>query len=133
LRTSSSRSSASPERLRAGVKAGVRWCVDNPALAQLLFWRAVPGFEPSPETFAASVRQTQDLRAEFSEAVRRGQLHPSADSDEAVRLLTMLISGLITQQMANQPGADFDTGMFTSLTDQAVDMFITYYDPKGGG
>ena len=44
-------------RLRAGVRAGVAWSVGNPALAQLLFWRVVPGFEPSPETFAGSVDQ----------------------------------------------------------------------------
>ncbi|WP_324273461.1 TetR/AcrR family transcriptional regulator [Blastococcus brunescens] len=34
--------------LRAGGRAVVRWAVEHPALAQLLHWRPVPGFEPSP-------------------------------------------------------------------------------------
>jgi AcrR family transcriptional regulator len=123
--------SAWPVRLRISVRAVVGWCVENPALAQLLFWRPVPGFEPSTQTFDASVRQMQEVRAQFADAVRDGGLHPDADSDEAVRLLTVLISGLITQQMANQPGAELDTGLFTSLTDRAVEMFLTYYNPIG--
>jgi AcrR family transcriptional regulator len=117
-------------RIRAGTRAVVRWCVDNPALAQLLYWRAVPGFEPSPETFAASARGMEQLRAELAEAVRRGELHPRADSDDAVRMLTILMSGLFTQQMANQPGVAYDNGLFTRRTDDALDMFIVYYDAR---
>ena len=41
-------------RIRAGATAVVRWAVEHPALAQLLFWRPVPGFEPSPAAFAPS-------------------------------------------------------------------------------
>jgi AcrR family transcriptional regulator len=122
----------STEGLRVGVKAVVRWCIEHPGLAQLMFWRPVPGFEPSPETFEASVAQNRDLRAELAEAVRAGQLHPSADSDEAARILTVLISGLITQQMANQPGVDVETGLFTALTDEVFDMFLAHYDPHRG-
>jgi AcrR family transcriptional regulator len=122
----------STEGLRVGVKAVVRWCIEHPGLAQLMFWRPVPGFEPSPETFEASVAQNRDLRAELAEAVRAGQLHPSADSDEAARILTVLISGLITQQMANQPGVDVETGLFTPLTDEVFDMFLAHYDPNRG-
>jgi AcrR family transcriptional regulator len=123
---------ASTEGLRVGVKAVVGWCVEHPGLAQLMFWRPVPGFEPSPETFDASVAQNRDLRADLAEAVRAGQLHPRADSDEAARILTVLISGLITQQMANQPGVDVETGLFTALTDEVFDMFLAHYDPHGG-
>jgi AcrR family transcriptional regulator len=117
------------ERIRVGMRANVRWCVENPALAQLLHWRPVPGFEPSPEVFAESVRDMADVRADFTEAVRRAELAPAADSDEAVRLLTVVLSGLISQQMANEPGAAFDSGRFTSLTDEAIDMFVEHYSP----
>lgn len=117
------------ERLRQGVRATVRWCVDNPALAQLLYWRPVPGFEPSAETLALSVAGMQDARTEISNAVRRGELHRRADSDDALRLLTVVISGLITQQMANQPGATFDEGVFSRLTDEALEMLFAHYAP----
>ena len=121
---------AGRKRIRAGVRATVRWCIENPPLAQLLYWRPVPGFEPSAEAFAASVEGMEGARAELTAAVRRGELHESADSDDALRLLTMLMSGCISQQMANQPGVDYDHGLFSRLTDEAVDMFFAHYDPN---
>ncbi len=118
--------------IRAAARAVVRWAVQNPALAQLLYWRPVPGFEPAAETFAASVAQMDLVRAGFAEAVAAGLLHPDAASDQAQRLFTVVLSGVISQQMANQPGASYDTGMFTSLTDAALDMFFARYTPSGG-
>jgi AcrR family transcriptional regulator len=120
------------ERIRAGATATVAWCVGNPVLAQLMFWRPVPGFQPSAETFRASVSDLDELRAEFAEAVRSGQLDESADSAEAVRLLTVVMSGLITQQMANEPGVPYGTGAFTRLTDEAIEMFLDHYRRSGG-
>lgn len=114
-------------RIRAAAQAIVRWCVANPPLAQLLYWRPVPGFEPSPLTFAASVAEMQDARAEFAAAVQLGELSPAADSDAAVRLFTVVISGILTQQLANQPAAGYGDGVFTRLTDEALDMFIAHY------
>ena len=114
-------------RLRAGGRAMVRWCVENSALAQLLHWRPVPGFEPSPETFAASTDDMRLLREQFAAAVRRGELHRRADSDDAVRLYTVVLGGVISQQLANQPGVPFDDGAFSGLTDQALDLFFDHY------
>jgi len=42
-----------------------------------------------------------------------------------------VLSGLISQQMANEPAADYHTGMFTSLTEAALDMFFARYAPPG--
>jgi hypothetical protein len=74
----------------------------------------------------------EQLRAAFAAAVQAGELHPSAASDEAPRLFTIVLSGLISQQMANEPGAGYDTGMFTSLTDAALEMFFARYALPGG-
>ncbi len=120
------------DRIRVGTRATVAWCVAHPALAQLMYWRPVPGFQPSAETFRASVTDMDDVRREFAEAVTLGQLDGSADSAEAVRLLTVVISGLISQQMANEPGVPFETGAFTSLTDEAIEMFLANYQCRGG-
>src|SRR5215475_10558483 len=118
--------------IRAAGRALVRWAVENPALAQLLFWRPVPGFAPTAATFAPSVALMGQLRAAFAAAVRAGVLHPDAASEEAPRLFTVVLSGLISQQMANEPGVGYDTGMFTSLTDAALDMFFARYAlPEG--
>lgn len=116
-------------RLTAGGAAVVRWAVENPALAQLLHWRAVPGFEPSPEVFARSLHSAGDVREEFAEAVRLGHLSPAADSDDAVRLWTVVLSGLMTQQMANEPGRGYAEGAFSRLTDTALEQFLSAYRP----
>jgi len=118
--------------IRAAGRALVRWAVENPALAQLLYWRPVPGFAPTAATFAVSVQLVDQLRAALAAAVQAGALHPSAASDEAPRLFTIVLSGVISQQMANEPAADYDTGMFTSLTDAALDMFFARYALPGG-
>ncbi len=114
-------------RIRAGADAVVRWAVEHPALAQLLHWRPVPGFEPSPGVFAPAEGEMVDVRAEFADAVRLGQLAPSADSDDVVRLYTVVLSGLISQQLANQPGASFADGIFSRLTPTAIDLFLSAY------
>jgi hypothetical protein len=90
----------------------------------------VPGFEPSPEVFAPSVEGMRDVRRVLAEAVRRRELHPDADSDDAARLLTVILSGVISQQMANEPGAAYERGVFTRLTDDALDMFLARYRRK---
>ena len=118
--------------IRAAGRALVRWAVENPALAQLLYWRPVPGFAPTTATFAASLRLMDQLRAAFAAAVRAGVLHSDAASAEAPRLFTIVLSGLISQQMANEPAADYDTGMFTSLTEAALDMFFARYSRPAG-
>jgi hypothetical protein len=98
-------------------------------MASLMYWRPIPGFEPTPETFAASTRRHERVRAEFAIAVQRRQLGRRAADDEAVRLFTVVISGLFTQQFANQPGVPYEDGMFTALTDQALEMFFDAYRP----
>lgn len=116
-------------RIRAGGRAWVRWALDNQALAQLLVWRPVPGFAPTVATFAASIDQMRRLRDELSAAATSGELAPDADSDEALRLYTVVLSGLISQQLANEPGATFEDGSFSALTDPAFDLFFARYTP----
>jgi AcrR family transcriptional regulator len=116
--------------IRAAARALLRWAVENPALAQLLYWRPVPGLAPTSATFAASERQMDALRGAFTAAVQAGELHPDAASDDAPRLFTIVLSGIISQQLANEPGADYGTGMFTRLTEAALDMFFARYAPR---
>jgi AcrR family transcriptional regulator len=116
-------------QIRAGARAVVRWAVENPALAQLLHWRPVPGFEPSPEAFAPGQQDMALLRSVFAEAVRLGQLTPAAATDDGVALYTVVLSGVISQQLANEPGAPFADGRFSRLTDTAIDLFLSAYAP----
>lgn len=116
--------------LRRGTLVLVDWCLAHPVYTQLLFWRTVPGFEPSPETFELSIRQMQDLRDKLSAAVTAGQLDPSATSEEALALFTSLVSGVVTQQLANEPDAAPGRGRFARLAPTVLEMFLTRYAPR---
>lgn len=113
--------------LRTASRAMVRWSVTEPGLAVLLYTRPVPGFVPSAEAFAPSQAMWQRWRRDLTVAVQSGALAPSADSDDAMRMLTILIAGICSQQLANQPGASYEDGLFTRLTDDALDMFIHHH------
>ena len=117
------------ESVLVGARAFVEWCVLEPALATLLFWRPVPGYEPSPEHFADAVEFLALSREQLHHAVAAGELAPGADTDEGQRLLTVVVSGIFSQQAANEPGVSFATGRFTSLTDEALSMFVRHFQP----
>jgi AcrR family transcriptional regulator len=119
-------------RLRAFQRAFGRWCVDNPVLSQLLYWRTVPGFEPSPESFALAVAHLGDLRSRLRAAVDAGQLAPQAASDEGLALYTSLVSGVVSQQLTNEPDAPYEQGRFIGLIPTVLEMFFARYAPKEG-
>ncbi len=75
LRDAIARGEPGLDALTIGLEASGRWVLQNQALAQLLFWRPVPGFEPSPEAFApseeiANLQQTGDRRRRRRGATR---------------------------------------------------------------
>ena len=119
--------------IAAGQEAVLGWVQANPVLAQLLHWRPVPGFEPSARAFEPAVRQLEFLRAALRAAVDAGQLAPGAASEEGVALCTVLVSGVISQQMSNEPSAPAGQGRFIRLAPTALDMFVRYYAPKEDG
>jgi AcrR family transcriptional regulator len=109
-----------------------RWAVANPVYSQLLFWRTVPGFEPSPEAFAPAVEVMQELRDHLRAAVDAGQLHPDAATEDAVSLYTSITAGVLSQQLANEPDATFEQGRYTRLLPVVLEMFHQRYAPPRG-
>ena len=87
------------------------FAVADPARYQLMNQRVIPGFTPSPETYAPAVRV---LEAALRIAAERGVTDP----DDLMLLLAM-IGGLIDQQLANDPGGD----RFARMLPRAVDMW----------
>jgi AcrR family transcriptional regulator len=120
------------DQLQLGITAFSRWCMANQVLCQLLFWRTVPGFEPSPEAFAPAVEGLADLRSYLQQAVDVGRLHPDAASDEGVALFTVLSGGVLSQQMANEPEGTFENGRFMKLMPVVIEMFHQRYKPTRG-
>jgi AcrR family transcriptional regulator len=118
------------DALTAGLEASGRWLLENRAVAQLLFWRPVPAFEPSPEALAPSIEMVAMQRRALSDAVAAGQLGPDADSDEAVNLVSTLIAGVLSQTMANEPGAQWGQGRFTPTFPKLMELLPAAYPPR---
>ena len=115
------------DALTHALEASGRWLLTNRALAQLLFWRPVPSFEPSPEAFAPSVDMVALQRSALAEAVAARQLGPEADSDEAVFLVSTLITGVLSQAMANEPELEWGQGRFTPTFPKLMRLFAAAY------
>lgn len=101
------------EDLQAGGRLMVQFGVEDPARAQLLFLRTIPGFEPSQETYDVAVRILELAKARMK---RRGI------PVEYFDLWTSLLSGLVWQQVANEPGGN----RWARWVDDVVDMFLAH-------
>jgi hypothetical protein len=98
-------------------------------MAQLLFWRPVPSFEPSRASMEPSVEMVRLQRQALADAAAIGQLGPRADSDEALWLVSIFVSGLIGQTLANEPYVAWGKGRFTPLFPKLIDMLVGLYPP----
>lgn len=100
--------------LRDGSRAFFEFCVNDPVRYQLLFQRTLPGFEPSAESYALAVEQLAKLETALSGAGVRDRA--------LLDLFSALITGLIAQQLSNEPDGD----RWARLLDDAVDMFCDH-------
>jgi AcrR family transcriptional regulator len=104
--------------LQAGLHFFVRFCTDDPPRYQLLFQRTIPGFEPSPESFAVAI---EGLEATRSQLVELG-----IEDAGALDLMTALGTGLTDQQISNDPGGD----RWIRLVDEAAEMFLAHHQRR---
>ena len=102
------------ELLRLNARIWVQFSVEDIQRYQLLFQRAIPDFEPSPEAYALAV-QVYELMGNRLRAAGFGQ---PAHFD----MWTALVAGLAAQQTANDPHGD----RWLRLVDEMVDMFATH-------
>ena len=110
-----------------------RWCVEHPVYAQLLFWRPVPGFEPSADAYEPAVQLIERSDSAFAEMQGQGLLRKDADVAEMRRDWTILMAGVVSQQLANAPQESFAKGRFTAALPNLVAMFLARYgSPRKG-
>jgi AcrR family transcriptional regulator len=102
--------------IRALAHRFVRFCVDDPVRYQLLFQRPVPDFVPSAASFTIA-----------QQAYEVGMAHLRAAGLDAgdLDLVTAVMSGLVAQQIANDPGGD----RWTRLVDRAVSILLRELAP----
>jgi len=129
MRTAMAHAEPGLDALAAGLEASGRWALSHPATAQLLFWRPVPSFEPTPEAMAPSFEMVRLQRQALADAVVAKQLGPGADSDEALYLTSVFVSGVLGQAMANEPGVPWGEGRFSPLLPKLVGLLAALYPP----
>ncbi len=100
------------------VRLLVGFSAANVVRHQLLFQRTIPGFEPSPRTYA--------LALEFIEVARERLRAAGVDDPADLDVFSALVSGLAHQQVANDPGGD----RWVRLAARSVDMFLTEIDQR---
>jgi hypothetical protein len=100
--------------LQAGARMFVGFCTEDPVRYQLMFQRIIPGFEPSPESYAIAVEALQVVR----ERLAACGLTDPRDLD----LFTAVTAGLTNQQISNEPGGD----RWVRLVDEAIEMFLDH-------
>ncbi|GIJ79680.1 TetR/AcrR family transcriptional regulator [Micromonospora phaseoli] len=107
--------------LKIGMRFFMRFCTENPVRYELLFQRTIPGFEPTPESYALAVQILADLR---------DRLHRIGVTDPAdLDLFTAIGTGLTDQQISNDPGGD----RWARLTDNAAEMYYAYVTRQSEG
>ena len=115
------------ESLLVTANAFIKWAVEHPEYTQLLFWRPVPGFTPSERAYGPAIRLVELSRQRLIALQGRGLLRDDTPLDEIQRDWTVLMSGIVSQQLANAPGEPFESGTFTSAIPRVVAMFARQY------
>ena len=104
-----------PATPRAVIRRAARvffdFAVANPARHQLMNQRTIPGFEPSPESYAPAVR-VLELGQRLDASL--GMTDPGAFD-----ISTAIIAGMVNQQLANDPGGT----RWSALLDRAMDIW----------
>jgi AcrR family transcriptional regulator len=100
--------------LAEGVRRFVEFCTCDVVRYQLLFQRTLPGFEPTADSIAPAVGALESLRARLARAGITDGRH--------VDMWTAWTTGLVDQQISNDPGGD----RWSRLIDDFVDMFLAY-------
>lgn len=103
--------------LRLGAQVFVEFSSEDVERYQLMFQRTIPGFEPSPASYALAL-EVMALMAE-----RFGAM--GVDDPAALDIWTALVAGLAAQQVANQPGGD----RWLRLVDQVAEMYANHVLP----
>ena len=105
-----------PEQdLLTEARAFVTFCVSDVPRYQLLFQHAVPGFTPSAESYELAVKALDVTR----ELLARNGVHDPRHLD----ILTAVTTGLVDQQISNDPGGD----RWTRLVEDVIRMLLAQF------
>ena len=104
--------------LLASIRRFFEFCTCNEARYQLLFQRTLPSFEPSPQSYEPAVRALDG-------ALRLLELNGITEARH-IDMWTALVTGLVDQQVANDPGGT----RWTRLLEESIAMFLAHCQTK---
>lgn len=99
---------------RRGSRVFFDFCIEDPTRYQLLFQRTIPGFEPSSASYALAVANLDRFSRQLRAAGVRAERH--------LDLWTAMMTGLVDQQLSNDPGGQ----RWRRILDEAVDLFCDH-------
>jgi AcrR family transcriptional regulator len=113
--------------------AGLGWAYRTCALANrsyyaVMFARPIPGFDPSPEAYAASLRPLRLLTDTVAECVAAGVFRP-VDPAHAARVLWAASHGAVSLELAGYEGATDPEVCYRDLLAAAAASLFTPRSP----
>jgi AcrR family transcriptional regulator len=102
------------ESVATYIAAFIDFCRASVPRYQLLFTRAVPEWEPSPEAYAVSIASYRRMTEQLAEL--------GVDDPRDMDLLSALTSGMASQQLANDPQGQ----RWRGLSHDAAAMFLSH-------
>lgn len=103
-------------RLTKAAEGFIVFCQASAPRYQLMFTRAIPGWEPSPDAYAVSVASYGRSAEALAEA--------GIADDGARDLYVAMVAGLAAQQMANEPAGD----RWRRLASDAMHMLVEHLE-----
>jgi AcrR family transcriptional regulator len=94
----------------------VRFCMEDPGRAQLMFQRPIPGFEPSAESYALA----QHYLDRVTDVLAGAGVEDPGDVD----CFVAVVGGVVDAQFSNDPGGDRWTRHLDRLIDLVIDDTI---------
>jgi AcrR family transcriptional regulator len=102
--------------LKKFMAAFVAFAIEDPARYELLFQRHIPGFAPSPESYALA----EDVLGRVYKMVDEAGVTAQGDVD----CFVAMVAGLMEAQISNDPGGNRWTRHLSRLIDLYVDDAI---------
>ena len=102
------------EAVRGGMDRWLRFSLADPVRFQLLSLRTIPGFEPSEASYEIALRAYTESFAPLEAVAPVTQEHKD--------MITAVASGLLNQQLANEPGGS----RWVRLLDDAADLIARW-------
>lgn len=103
--------------LKKFMRTFMSFAIEDAARCELLFQRHIPGFTPSPESYALA----QEALGRAAKMMHEAGMTKQGDID----CMVAMVAGLMEAQMSNDPGGNRWTRHLNRLVDLFVDDAIT--------